>query len=58
LEGAFTKTFADKELLAEVEKGRLEIDPASAQQAHDLITEFMGMSPAAKAQLQKMLRSK
>jgi|SRR6516162_6680707 tripartite-type tricarboxylate transporter receptor subunit TctC len=58
LEGAFTKTFADKEFLAEAEKGRLEIDPVSAQQAHDLITEFMGMSPTVKAQLQKMLRSK
>jgi hypothetical protein len=58
LEAAFTKTFADKEFLAEAEKGRLEIDPVSAQQAHDLITELMGMSPTVKAQLQKMLRSK
>ena len=57
LEGAFTKTFADKEFLAEAEKGRLEIDPVSAQQAHGLITEMMSMSPAVKAQLQKMLRS-
>jgi tripartite-type tricarboxylate transporter receptor subunit TctC len=57
LEGALTKTFADKEFLAEADKGRLEIDPVSAQQAHDLITEFMGMSPTVKAQLQKMLRA-
>jgi len=57
LEAAFTKTFADKEFLAEAEKGRLEIDPVSAQQAHGLITEMMSMSPAVKAQLQKMLRS-
>jgi tripartite-type tricarboxylate transporter receptor subunit TctC len=56
LEGAFTKTFADKEFLAEADKGRLEIDPVTAQQAHGLISELMGMSPTVKAQLQKMLR--
>jgi tripartite-type tricarboxylate transporter receptor subunit TctC len=56
LEAAFTKTFADKEFLAEADKGRLEIDPVGAQQAHELITEFMGMSATVKAQLQKMLR--
>ena len=57
LEAAFTKTFADKEFLAEADKGRLEIDPVSAQQAHELITEFMGMSPTVRGQLQKMLRA-
>ena len=57
LEAAFTKTFADKEFLAEAEKGRLEIDPVSAQQAQGLISEMMSMSPTVKAQLQKMLRS-
>jgi tripartite-type tricarboxylate transporter receptor subunit TctC len=56
LEAAFTKTFADKEFLAEANKGRLEIDPVSAQQAHELITDMMKMSPTVKAQLQKMLR--
>jgi tripartite-type tricarboxylate transporter receptor subunit TctC len=56
LEAAFTKTFADKEFLAEADKGRLEIDPVSAQQGHELIIEFMGMSPTLKSQLQKMLR--
>jgi tripartite-type tricarboxylate transporter receptor subunit TctC len=57
LETAFTKTFADKEFLGEADKGRLEIDPVSAQQAHELITELIGMSPTVKAQLQKMLRA-
>ena len=57
LESAFTKTFTDKEFLAEADKGRLEIDPVSPQQAHELITEMIGMSPAVKAQLQKMLRA-
>lgn len=57
LESALTKTFADKEFLAEADKGRLEINPVSAQQVHELITELMGMSPTVKAQLQKMLRA-
>ena len=57
LEAAFTKTFEDKEFLAEADKGRLEIDPVGAQQAHGLITDLMGMSPAVKTQLQKMLRT-
>jgi tripartite-type tricarboxylate transporter receptor subunit TctC len=56
LEAAFSKTFEDKEFLAESEKGRLEIDPVSAQQAHALITEFMGMSTEVKNKLAKMLR--
>lgn len=56
LEAAFTKTFEDKEFLAEADKGRLEIDPVSAQQAHGLITDLMGMSPAVKTRLQKMLQ--
>jgi tripartite-type tricarboxylate transporter receptor subunit TctC len=56
LEAAFTKTFQDKEFLAEADKGRLEIDPVSAQQAHGLITDLMGMSPAVKSRLQKMLQ--
>jgi tripartite-type tricarboxylate transporter receptor subunit TctC len=56
LEAAFTKTFADKEFLAEADKGRLDIDPVTAQQAQELISELMGMSPTVKAQLQKMLR--
>jgi tripartite-type tricarboxylate transporter receptor subunit TctC len=56
LQAAFTKTFADKEFLAEANKGRLEIEPVSAQQAHQLITEFMGMSTTVKSRLQKMLR--
>ena len=57
LQAAFTKTFEDKEFLAEADKGRLEIDPVGAQQAHGLINDLMGMSPAVKAQLQKMLRT-
>jgi hypothetical protein len=56
LQAALTKTFADKEFLAEAEKGRLEIDPVSAQKAQQLISDFLGMSTTVKSQLQKMLR--
>src|SRR3990170_2210692 len=43
LEGAFAKAFADKELLAEAQKGRLEIGPLSAGEIDKLIREFLGM---------------
>jgi tripartite-type tricarboxylate transporter receptor subunit TctC len=56
LEVAFAKTFADKELLAEAEKGRLEIDPVGAQQTQKLVTEFLGMSADLKGKLQKLIR--
>ena len=56
LEAAFAKTFADKELLAEADKGRLEIQPVSAQQTQKLVTEFLGMSADLKAKLQKLIR--
>lgn len=57
LEAAFTKSFEDKEFLAEADKGRLEIDPVGAEKAQGLIRDLMGMSPAVKTQLQKMLRT-
>jgi hypothetical protein len=56
LEAAFSKSFEDKEFLAEADKGRLEIDPVGAQQAHGLITDLKGMSPSVKTRLQKMLQ--
>jgi hypothetical protein len=46
-----------KKVHAESEKGRLEIDPVTATQAHKLITELMGMSPDLKNKLGKMLRA-
>jgi tripartite-type tricarboxylate transporter receptor subunit TctC len=55
LETAFAKAFADKDLLAEAEKGRLEIKPLSAQRTQKLVTEFLGMSPELKAKLQKLI---
>ena len=56
LETALTRTFADKELLAEAEKGKLDIDPVSAQHVQKLINDFFGLSPDLKAKLKKILR--
>ncbi len=56
LEAAFAKTFADKEFLAEADKGKLEIDPLIGEDIHKLVTEFLGMSPEIKAQLQNAIK--
>ena len=56
LEAALTKTFSDKEFLSDAEKGKLEIEPVSAQQVQKLVTEFLGLSSDLKAKLRKMLR--
>ncbi len=55
LEAALAKTFADKELLADAEKGRLEIEPVSGPQTQKLVTEFLGMSADLKGKLQKLI---
>src|ERR671919_624841 len=52
LEAAFAKAFADKELLTDAEKGRLEIDPMFGEETHKLVNEFLGMSPDLKNKLQ------
>ena len=56
LESALTKTFADKEFLAEAEKGKLDIDPVSAAQVQKLVNEFFGLPAELKAKLKKILR--
>ena len=56
LEAAFAKAFADKKLLAEAEKGRLEIDPLSGEEIQKLVAEFLGMSPELRSKLQKALK--
>jgi tripartite-type tricarboxylate transporter receptor subunit TctC len=56
LEAAFVKAFADKELLADAEKGRLEIDPMFGEETHKLVSEFLGMSPDLKSKLQTALK--
>ena len=56
LEAAFAKTFADKEFLADTEKGKLEIDPLIGEEIHKLVTEFLGMSPDIKGKLQNAIK--
>jgi len=58
LGAAFAKTFADKELLADAEKGRLEIDPMIGAEIHKLVVEFLGMSPELRGKLQSALKGK
>lgn len=56
LEQAFAKVFADKDLLADAEKGKLEIDPTIGEEIHKLVVEFLGMSPELKGKLQTALK--
>ncbi len=49
LETALTRTFADKEFLAEADKGKLDIDPVSAHTgAEDWSTTFSACRPSSK----------
>jgi tripartite-type tricarboxylate transporter receptor subunit TctC len=56
LEQAFAKTFADKELAVDAEKGKLEIDPLIGEEIHKLVVEFLGMSPELKNKLHTALK--
>jgi tripartite-type tricarboxylate transporter receptor subunit TctC len=56
LEVAFEKVFADKELLADANKGKLEIDPLIGEEIHKLVAEFLGMTPELKAKLHAALK--
>jgi tripartite-type tricarboxylate transporter receptor subunit TctC len=56
LEAAFAKAFADKELLADADKGRLEIEPLIGDDIRKLVAEFLGMTPELKGKLQSALK--
>ncbi len=56
LESALTKTFTDKEFLADADKGKLDIDPVSATQVQKLVNEFFGLPAELKAKLKKILK--
>jgi tripartite-type tricarboxylate transporter receptor subunit TctC len=56
LENAFAKTFADKEFLADADKGKLEIEPLIGEEIHKLVTEFLGMSADLKNKLQVAMK--
>jgi tripartite-type tricarboxylate transporter receptor subunit TctC len=57
LENAFVKVFADKELLADAEKGKLEIDPLFGEEIQKLVQEFLSMSPDLKGKLQAAMKA-
>ena len=57
LESAFAKVFKDKELIAEADKGRLEIDPLIGNTITKLVTEFLGMPSDLKNKLQTVLKT-
>ena len=56
LEQAFAKTFADKNFLADAEKGKLEITPIYGESIHKIVRDFLAMPAAIKARLEKALR--
>jgi len=56
LESALAKTFADKEFLADAEKGKLDIDPVSTAQVQKMINDFFGLSADLKGKLKKILK--
>jgi tripartite-type tricarboxylate transporter receptor subunit TctC len=56
LEKSFERVFADKELIADAAKGKLEIDPSFGEDIHKLVVEFLGMSPDLKNKLHTALK--
>jgi tripartite-type tricarboxylate transporter receptor subunit TctC len=56
LENAFGKVFTDKELMADADKGKLEIDPMLGEEIYKLVQEFLGMSPDLKTKLQTAMK--
>jgi tripartite-type tricarboxylate transporter receptor subunit TctC len=56
LENAFAKVFTDKELMADAEKGKLELDPMLGDEIYKLVQEFLGMSPDLKTKLQTAMK--
>ena len=57
IESAFVKVFKDKELLADADKGRLEIDPLIGSAITKLVSEFLGMPNDLKSKLQTVLKT-
>jgi tripartite-type tricarboxylate transporter receptor subunit TctC len=56
LETAFAKAMADKDLLVDADKGKLEFDPLIGEEIHKLVAEFLGMSPDLRSKLQAAMK--
>ena len=57
LETAFARVFNDKDLRADADKGKLEIDPLLGNSIQKLVVEFLGMPADVKNKLQTVLKS-
>lgn len=57
LETAFAMAFKDKDLIADANKGRLEIDPLMGTTIRKLVSEFLGMPNDLKHKLQSVLKT-
>ena len=57
LEAAFAKVFKDKDLIADADKGRLEIDPLIGNTITKLVTEFLAMPSDLRNKLQTVLKT-
>jgi tripartite-type tricarboxylate transporter receptor subunit TctC len=56
LEAAFARVFNDKDLRADAEKGKLEIEPLIGSPIQKLVVEFLGMPADLKNKLQTVLK--
>jgi len=57
IETAFARVFNDKDLRADTEKGKLEIDPLIGNSIQKLVVEFLGMPGDVKNKLQTVLKT-
>jgi tripartite-type tricarboxylate transporter receptor subunit TctC len=57
LENAFARVFGDKELRADADKGKLEIDPLIGGTIQKLVVEFLNMPADVKTKLQTVLKT-
>jgi len=56
METAFMKTMADREFLADAEKGKLEVGPVPGSEVKKLVQEMLGMSENIRSKLEKLLK--
>ena len=55
LRAAFNGAIKDRELLAEAEKGKMEVDPVSGEELQQLAQRIMGQPPDIVARVKKLL---
>ena len=56
LRKAFDDAMKDPELLAEIEKGKLDFHPASGDKLQKIIADTAAVSPAVVTRMQELLR--